>query len=166
MKANTSLLRIPTNNCLASQQEGKRMIWCVITWFCMCMFGFSASMLWPPGCGRSTNQKGRFSPGARRPRPLGTQPPSPTPVTDSLMHPASDRWKECCWHDWRHEAGDACYLQPLKKAGGRVGGKCVRVCVCVPECVPSKEENHNSVLWFSWHILSVNLVNGDHREQS
>ena len=153
MKASTSLLRIPTNNCLASQQEGKRMIWCVITWFCMCMFGFSASMLRPyPG-----SQKGRFSPGARRPRPLGTQPPAPPQLhTHWCTQPVTDE---------KSAAGttDAMRLEMLviyslwKRLGGRVGGKCVCVCVCAWVRAQWEEENHNSVLWFSWHILSITL---------
>ena len=39
--------------------------------------------------------------------------------------------------------------------GGLEGSVCV--CVCAWVRAQWEEENHNSVLWFSWHILSITL---------
>ena len=95
-----------------------------------------------------------------------SQEATPTGHTASLPHPNYTYTYGCPgqWQMKRVLAGvtdamrldEACYFQTLKKAGGGAGGKGVCVCVCV--CIVRAhwvEENLNSILWFSWHILPL-----------
>lgn len=119
----------------------------------------------------SPKSKSWFSPGARRPCPQRTQPPSPTPIMSHLVPPSQDRWQRCL--HWCHEAGDACYCWPLKKAGvggGWRGSVCVYVCgcVCMRAC-PVRGQKTTIVFCDSADTSFLSpfqsLVNGDHRNK-